>query len=99
VSCPEQGAHKEQRNYTIRGMGEEEIRSFLPANLGLSGKGECANKQKVKAWTKTVDRVFLSYAIHSVGYTFLVINSGVPDMIVGTIIESRDTTFFRVNFP
>jgi hypothetical protein len=33
-------------------MGEEEIKSLLPANLGLFGKGECANKQKVKAWTK-----------------------------------------------
>ena len=43
---------KEQRNYTIRGMGEEEIKSLLPANLGLFGKGECANKQKAKAWTK-----------------------------------------------
>jgi hypothetical protein len=32
-------------------MREEEIKSFLPANLGF-GKGECANKQKAKAWTK-----------------------------------------------
>ena len=45
-------AHKEQRNYTIRGMGEEEIKFLLPANLGLFGKGERANKQKAKAWTK-----------------------------------------------
>jgi hypothetical protein len=30
-------------------MGEEEIKSLLPANLGLFGKSECANKQKVKA--------------------------------------------------
>jgi len=42
----------EQREYTIRGMGEEEIKSFLPANLGLFGKGESTNKQKAKAWTK-----------------------------------------------
>jgi hypothetical protein len=33
-------------------MGEEEIKSLLPTNLGLFGKGECANKQKAKAWTK-----------------------------------------------
>ena len=47
---------------------------------------------------KIVDCVFLSYAIHSVGYRFLVINSGVPDMIVGTIMESRDVTFFESEF-
>jgi hypothetical protein len=27
----------------------EEIKSFLSANMGLFGKGECANKQKAKA--------------------------------------------------
>ena len=75
-------------------MREEEIKSLLPTNLGLFGKGECANKQKAKVWTKTVDCVFLGYAIHSVGYRFLIINSGVPDMIVGTIMESRDAIFF-----
>ena len=31
---------------------EEEIKSLLLTNLGLFDKGECANKQKVKAWTK-----------------------------------------------
>ena len=33
-------------------MREEEIKSLLPTNLGLFGKGEYANKQKAKAWTK-----------------------------------------------
>jgi hypothetical protein len=33
-------------------MEEEEIKSFLPTNMGLFGKGECANEQEVKAWTK-----------------------------------------------
>jgi hypothetical protein len=64
----------------------------------LFGKGECASKQKVKAWTKTVGCVFFGYAIHSVCYRFLKINSGGPDMVVGTIMESRDVIFFRVNF-
>ena len=27
-------------------------------------------------------------------YRFLIINSGVPDVNVGTIMESRDATFF-----
>ena len=35
---------------------------------------------------------------HSVGYRFLIINSGVPDMHVGTIMDSRDATFFESEF-
>ena len=50
--------------------------------------------KKRKFGQKTVDCVFLGYAIHNVGYRFLVINSGVPDMRVGSIMESRDATFF-----
>ena len=53
-------------------------------------------KQKLRP--KTVDYVFLGYVIHSVGYRFLIINSGVSDMIVGTIMESRDVTFFESEF-
>jgi hypothetical protein len=54
--------------------------------------------KKRKLSPKTIDYVFLGYAIHNVGYIFLIINSKVPDMIEGTIIESRDATFFRVSF-
>jgi hypothetical protein len=43
--------------------------------------------------------VFLGYAIHSVGYRFLIINSEISDMHVGTIMESRDATFFENEFP
>nr|BAB03249.1 polyprotein [Oryza sativa] len=55
--------------------------------------------KKRKLGPKTVDCVFLGYAIHSVGYRFLIVNSGVPDMHVGTILESRDATFFENEFP
>jgi hypothetical protein len=48
---------------------------------------------------KTVDCVFLGYVIHSVGYRFLIINSKVPDMVEGTIMESRDAAFFKDEFP
>ena len=34
---------KEQRNYTIREMGEKEIKSLLSANMGLFGKGAWSN--------------------------------------------------------
>ena len=50
--------------------------------------------KKRKLGPKTVDYVFLGYAIYSMGYRFLIINSSVPDMIVGTIMESRDAIFF-----
>ena len=55
--------------------------------------------KKRKLGPKTIDCVFLGYAIHSVGYRFLIINSRVPDMTVGTIMESRDATFFENEFP
>ena len=51
--------------------------------------------KKRKLGPKTVDCVFLGYAMHSVGYRFLIVKSGVPDMHVGTIMESRDATFFE----
>jgi hypothetical protein len=55
--------------------------------------------KKRKIGPKTVDCVFLGYAIHNVGYRFLIINSEVLDMHVGTIMESRDAIFFENEFP
>ena len=55
--------------------------------------------RNVSSDPKIVDCVFLGYAFHSVGYKFLIIKSGVPDMHVGTIMESRDVTFFENIFP
>ena len=54
--------------------------------------------KKHKLGPKTVDCVFLGYAINSVGYRFLVVKSGIPDMRVGGIFESRDATFFENEF-
>jgi hypothetical protein len=51
--------------------------------------------KKRKLGPKTVDCVFLGYAFHSVGYRSLVVKSGVLDLLVGTIMESRDATFFE----
>jgi hypothetical protein len=55
--------------------------------------------KKCKLGQNIVDCVFLGYAFHNVGYRFLIINSGVPDISVGTIIESIDATFFENKFP
>ena len=56
-------------------------------------------KKKRKLGPKTVDCVFLGYAIHSMGYRFLIINSSIPEMAVDTIMKSRDATFFENKFP
>jgi transposase InsO family protein len=55
--------------------------------------------KKHKLGPKTIDCVFLGYAFHNIGYRFLILNSGVSDMLVGTIMESRDATFFEDEFP
>jgi hypothetical protein len=75
-------------------MGEEEIKSFLLQTWGYLAKVNIPINKKRKLRLKTVDCVCLGYAIHSVGYRFLIINSEVPDVNVGTIIESRDAIFF-----
>jgi hypothetical protein len=55
--------------------------------------------KKRKLGPKTVDCVNLGYAKNSIGYRFLVVKSEVPDVTVGTIIESKDATFFEDIFP
>jgi hypothetical protein len=55
--------------------------------------------KKRKLRQKTIDYIFLGYAIHSVGYRFLIINSSVLEIAIDTIMESRDAIFFRINFP
>jgi hypothetical protein len=82
----------------------EEWEKKRPTLLYLRTWGCLANvsvpiTKKRKLRTKTVDCVFLGYAIHNVSYRFLIVNSGVPDMHVGTIMESRDATFFENIFP
>ena len=46
-----------------------------------------------------MDCILLGYAFHSVGYRFLVVNSRVSDVYVGTIMESNYATFFEEIFP
>ena len=54
---------------------------------------------KHKLGPKTVDCVFLGYAQRSIAYRFLVVKSKIPDVLVDTIMESRDATFFENIFP
>jgi hypothetical protein len=62
---------------------------------GCLAKVNVLISKKRKLGPKTVDCVILGYAIHSVGYKFLVVKYGVPDIHVSTIMESRDATFFE----
>jgi hypothetical protein len=56
------------------------------------------NKQ-CKLGRKVVDCVLLGYAFHSVVYRFFVVKFGVLDLLVDTIMESRDATFIEDIFP
>jgi hypothetical protein len=55
--------------------------------------------KKCKLGPKTVDCIFLGYAIHSVGYRFLIVKSRVPDMHVGTIMDPEMLYFLKIFFP
>ena len=55
--------------------------------------------KKRKLGPKTVDCIFLGYAYYSTAYKFLVIKSDTPDILVDSLMESRDVTFFENIFP
>ena len=70
MSCPKSSPHKEQRDDSIRVMGEEKVKTLLSANMGLFGESQCSNFKEAEVGPKTVDCVFLGYAFHSIGYRF-----------------------------
>ena len=80
-------------------MGEDKANTFILTYMGYLAKMSVPITKKRKLGPKTVDCVFLVYANHSVGYRFLIVKFGVPDRHVGTIMESRDATFFKNIFP
>jgi hypothetical protein len=90
------------KNKEITPFEEWEKKRLNLSNMhtwGCLAKVNVSINKKRKLGPKTVDCVFFGYAIHSVGYRFLIINSEVPDMHVGTIMESRDAIFFENKFP
>jgi hypothetical protein len=52
LSCPKPSSHKEQTDYSIRGMGEEKVKTLLLTDMGLFGQSQCADSQEAQAWTK-----------------------------------------------
>ena len=53
----------------------------------------------IKIGPKTIDCIFIDYAINSSAYRFLVYKYDIPDIHVNTIIESRNASFFENVFP
>jgi hypothetical protein len=80
-------------------MGKENIKYLLFVHRGCLAKVNVPINKKRKLGPKTVNCVFLRYVFHIIGYRFLIINSGVSDMLVGIIMKSRDATFFEDEFP
>jgi hypothetical protein len=68
--------------------------SYLCA-LGCLTKVNVTINKKRKLEPKTVDCIFIGYVFHNIGYRFLIIKSRVPDMHIGTIMDSKDATFFE----
>ena len=78
-------------------VGRKPSLSYL-RTWGCLAKVNIPIPKKRKLGPKIVDCVFLGYAFHSIGYRFMVVNSEVSDMDVGTIMESNDATFFAAIF-
>ena len=55
--------------------------------------------KRIKIGPKTIDYIFIGYAIKSSAYRFLVHKFDIPDIHVNTIIESRNASFFENIFP
>ena len=50
--------------------------------------------KRIKIGAKTIDCIFIGFAINSSAYRFLVHKYDIPDMHVNSIIESRNASFF-----
>lgn len=55
--------------------------------------------KQVRIGPKTIDCVFIHYAMNSNKYRILVHTSGILDIHKSTIIESRNVAFFKDIFP
>ena len=48
---------------------------------------------------KNVNCIFVGYSLHNTTYRFLVVNLEMSEISNGTIMKSRDVTFFENVFP
>ena len=87
----------EKTPYELRRKREPNLK-YLKV-WGCLAKVNIPINKKRKIGPKTVDCVFVGYSMHSTTYRFLVVNSEVSEISNGTIMESRDATFFENIFP
>ncbi|GFP97577.1 retrovirus-related pol polyprotein from transposon tnt 1-94 [Phtheirospermum japonicum] len=66
---------------------------------GCLAKVEVPLPKQVTIGPKTVDCIFIGYALNSSAYRFVIHRSDVPDMNVETTIESRNAIFFEDIYP
>jgi hypothetical protein len=78
---------------------KKKLNIFYLRTCGCLAKVNVLINKKRKLGPKIIDCVFLGYAFHRIGYMFLIINSRVSYMLVATIMDSRDATFFEDEFP
>ena len=76
VPCPKPSSDKEQRDNSIRGMGEENFKTLLLTNLRFFGRKSIYQFPRSESW----DQKLWSYAFHSIGYRFLIGKSEVSGM-------------------
>jgi len=67
--------------------------------LGCLGKVLAPLPKKTKLGARTIDCIFIGYALNSSACRFLVHKLEIPDIHVNMIIEFRDTIFFEDIFP
>ena len=75
----------------------ERSESFLQIfkGVGCLAKVMVPIPKRIKIGPKTIDCIFIGYAINSSAYRFLVHKYDIPDIHVNTIIESRNASFFE----
>nr|ABA96872.1 retrotransposon protein, putative, Ty1-copia subclass [Oryza sativa Japonica Group] len=89
------GKPKATTNFKKKGKGKAKEDCFVCGKSGHWAK-DCPERKERKSANMVISE---GGETSGVGYRFLIVNSGVPDMRVGTIIESRDAIFFDNEFP
>ena len=67
----------------------------LPQNVGGLAKVLAPLPKKTKLGAKTMNCIFIGYALNSSAYRFLIHKSEIPDIHLNMIIESREDVFFE----
>ena len=75
-----------------------ELLTFISSKFGVASKVSIPELKKKKIGPKTVDTIFIEYALDSNVNRFLVVNSEISEISNNTIIEVRDAIYFETSF-